>query len=198
MGYKCDRCQANFFPDPLSSRCQQCPACYGLVKDEVQPMPCQGGCSAPAPVLPHCPPCPPTSCPQADRLKARLQEMEEWLQKPGCDARPDQSPMLGDVPRGDGLPSPYLLQGMGDTPSLHLGGAPHHPSADSLLPQGGVTCWVGARRSQVSAGLSVGDGVTERGRTAGAGHAFLCRTEHRRDTCTHEVLEQLAMGITGG
>ncbi|KAF1663167.1 Laminin subunit gamma-3, partial [Aptenodytes patagonicus] len=81
VGYKCDRCQANFFPDPLSSRCQQCPACYGLVKDE------------------------------ADRLKARLQEMEEWLQKPGCNARPDQSPMLGDVPRGDGLPSPYLLQG---------------------------------------------------------------------------------------
>ncbi|XP_009320455.1 PREDICTED: laminin subunit gamma-3, partial [Pygoscelis adeliae] len=47
----------------------------------------------------------------ADRLKARLQEMGEWLQKPGCDARPDQSPMLGDVPRGDGLPSTYLLQG---------------------------------------------------------------------------------------
>ncbi|XP_035754132.1 laminin subunit gamma-3 [Egretta garzetta] len=81
VGYKCDRCQANFFPDPPSSRCQQCPACYGLVKDE------------------------------ADRLKARLQEMEEWLQKPGCDTRPDQSPMLGDAPRGDGLPSPHLLQG---------------------------------------------------------------------------------------
>uniref|UniRef100_A0A8C3KAX5 Laminin subunit gamma 3 n=1 Tax=Calidris pygmaea TaxID=425635 RepID=A0A8C3KAX5_9CHAR len=39
VGYKCDRCQANFFLDPPSSRCQQCPACYGLVKDEVQP-PC--------------------------------------------------------------------------------------------------------------------------------------------------------------
>ncbi|XP_042642814.1 laminin subunit gamma-3 isoform X4 [Tyto alba] len=81
VGYKCDRCQANFFPDPPSSRCQQCPACYGLVKDE------------------------------ADRLKARLQEMEEWLQKPGCDARPGQTPILGDAPRGDGLPSPHLLQG---------------------------------------------------------------------------------------
>ncbi|NWX81279.1 LAMC3 protein, partial [Alca torda] len=81
VGYKCDRCQANFFPDLPSSRCQQCPACYGLVKDE------------------------------AERLKARLQEMEEWLQNPGCDARPGQSPMLGDVPRGDGLPSPHLLQG---------------------------------------------------------------------------------------
>ncbi|XP_071622239.1 laminin subunit gamma-3 isoform X2 [Heliangelus exortis] len=78
VGYKCDQCQANFFPDPPSSRCQQCPVCYGLVKDE------------------------------ADRVKARLQEMEEWLKKPGCDA---QSPMLGDAPRGDGLPSPHLLQG---------------------------------------------------------------------------------------
>ncbi|XP_053940479.1 laminin subunit gamma-3 isoform X2 [Cuculus canorus] len=81
VGYKCDRCQANFFLDPPSSRCQQCPVCYGLVKD------------------------------QADQLKARLQEMEEWLQKPGCDAHPGQSPMLGDVPRGDGLLSPHLLQG---------------------------------------------------------------------------------------
>ncbi|NXS51981.1 LAMC3 protein, partial [Brachypteracias leptosomus] len=81
VGYKCDQCQANFFLDPPSSRCQQCPACYGLVKDE------------------------------ADQLKARLQEMEEWLQKPGCDAHLGQSLMLGDAPRGDGLPSPHLLQG---------------------------------------------------------------------------------------
>ncbi|NXK28940.1 LAMC3 protein, partial [Arenaria interpres] len=81
VGYKCDRCQANFFLDPPSSRCQQCPACYGLVKDE------------------------------ADRLKARLQEMEEWLQKPGCDAHLGQSLVMGDAPRGDGLPSPHLLQG---------------------------------------------------------------------------------------
>ncbi|NXK10373.1 LAMC3 protein, partial [Herpetotheres cachinnans] len=91
VGYKCDRCQANFFPDPLSSRCQQCPACYGLVKDE------------------------------ADQLKARLQEMEEWLQKPGCDARPGQSPMLGDAPRGDGLPSPHLLQGARTTLLVQVG-----------------------------------------------------------------------------
>ncbi|KAJ7407545.1 Laminin subunit gamma-3 [Pitangus sulphuratus] len=81
VGYKCDRCQANFFLDPLSSHCQQCPACYGLVKDK------------------------------ADQLKARLQEMEEWLQKPGCNAHPGQSLMLGDAPRGDGLPSSHLLQG---------------------------------------------------------------------------------------
>ncbi|XP_062496916.1 laminin subunit gamma-3 isoform X1 [Pezoporus occidentalis] len=81
VGYKCDRCQANFFPDPPSSRCQQCPACYGLVKDE------------------------------ADQLKARLQEMEEWLQQTGCDARPGQSLMMRDAARGDGLPSAHLLQG---------------------------------------------------------------------------------------
>ncbi|NXF90538.1 LAMC3 protein, partial [Eubucco bourcierii] len=81
VGYKCDQCQANFFLDPLSSRCQLCPACYGLVKDE------------------------------AAQLKARLQQMEEWLQKPGCDARPGQSLLLADVPRGDGLPGPHLLQG---------------------------------------------------------------------------------------
>ncbi|XP_061867634.1 laminin subunit gamma-3 [Colius striatus] len=81
VGYKCDQCQANFFLDPLSSRCQQCPACYGLVKDET------------------------------DRLKIRLQEMEEWLQKPGCDTHLGQAPVLRDGPRGDGLPSPHLLQG---------------------------------------------------------------------------------------
>ncbi|NXJ87875.1 LAMC3 protein, partial [Corythaixoides concolor] len=106
VGYKCDQCQANFFPDPQSSRCQQCPACYGLVKDEVQPTSCRGGHSTLAPALPHCPP---VSHLQADRLKARLQEMEEQLQKPGCDTHPGQSPM--DAPRGDGLPSPHLLQG---------------------------------------------------------------------------------------
>uniref|UniRef100_A0A674HHN3 Laminin subunit gamma 3 n=1 Tax=Taeniopygia guttata TaxID=59729 RepID=A0A674HHN3_TAEGU len=91
VGYKCDRCQANFFLEPLSSRCQQCPACYGLVKDE------------------------------AERLKARLQEMEEWLQKPGCDARPGQSAMLGDAPRGDGLPSPHLLRGAWATLLVQVG-----------------------------------------------------------------------------
>ncbi|KAM7033792.1 laminin subunit gamma-3 isoform 1-T1 [Acridotheres tristis] len=91
VGYKCDRCQANFFLDPLSSRCQQCPACYGLVKDE------------------------------ADRLKARLQEMEEWLQKPGCDSHPGQSAMLGDASRGDGLPSSHLLRGAWATLLVQVG-----------------------------------------------------------------------------
>ncbi|NXE09516.1 LAMC3 protein, partial [Lophotis ruficrista] len=108
VGYKCDQCQANFFLHPPSSRCQQCPACYGLVKDEVRAVPCRGACSVLAPALPHRPP---ASRPQAERLKARLQEMEEWLQTPGCDAHPGQSLTLGDAPRGDGLPSPHLLQG---------------------------------------------------------------------------------------
>lgn len=39
-----------------------------------------------------------------------------------------------------------------------------------------------------------GDGE---GEGSQGGHAFLCRTEHRRDACTREVLEQLVMGITG-
>ncbi|KFO92517.1 Laminin subunit gamma-3, partial [Buceros rhinoceros silvestris] len=74
VGYKCDQCQANFFLDPPSSRCQQCPVCYGLVKDE-----------------------------------------------PGCNGHPGQSPMLGDAPRGDGLPSPHLLQGARATLLAQIG-----------------------------------------------------------------------------
>ncbi|NXL95306.1 LAMC3 protein, partial [Alectura lathami] len=81
VGYKCDRCQANFFPDPPSSRCQPCPACYGLVKDG------------------------------AEQLRTKLQEVEQWLQGPGCDPHPGQAPVLGDAARGDGLPGKHLLQG---------------------------------------------------------------------------------------
>ncbi|NXX94100.1 LAMC3 protein, partial [Centropus bengalensis] len=90
VGYKCDQCQANFFLDPPSSRCQQCPACYGLVKDKVR------------------------------ALKAKLQEMEEWLQKPGCDTHLSQSLVLGDAPRGDGLLSPHLLQGAREALSVQV------------------------------------------------------------------------------
>ncbi|GAB0198623.1 laminin subunit gamma-3 [Grus japonensis] len=91
VGYKCNWCQANFFPDPPSSRCQRCPACYGLVMDK------------------------------ADQMKARLQEMEEWLQKTGCNAHPGRSPMLGDVSWGEGLPGPHLLQGAQATLSVQVG-----------------------------------------------------------------------------
>ncbi|KAM8796644.1 laminin subunit gamma-3 [Eudromia elegans] len=36
VGHKCDRCQANFFPDPAGAGCRQCPACYGLLRDEAE------------------------------------------------------------------------------------------------------------------------------------------------------------------
>uniref|UniRef100_A0A8C3PCE1 Laminin subunit gamma-3 n=1 Tax=Chrysemys picta bellii TaxID=8478 RepID=A0A8C3PCE1_CHRPI len=36
VGYKCDRCEVNFFYAPEQSLCQECPICYGLVKDEVR------------------------------------------------------------------------------------------------------------------------------------------------------------------
>uniref|UniRef100_A0A8B9CVZ2 Laminin subunit gamma 3 n=1 Tax=Anser brachyrhynchus TaxID=132585 RepID=A0A8B9CVZ2_9AVES len=91
VGYKCDQCQANFFPNPPSSRCQPCPSCYGLVKDG------------------------------ADRLKAKLQEVEEQLQTPGCDVHPGQSLVLGDAPRGDGLPGRHLLQGARAALSVQVG-----------------------------------------------------------------------------
>uniref|UniRef100_A0A493T5K2 Laminin subunit gamma 3 n=1 Tax=Anas platyrhynchos platyrhynchos TaxID=8840 RepID=A0A493T5K2_ANAPP len=91
VGYKCEQCQANFFPDPPSSRCLPCPSCYGLVKDG------------------------------ADRLKAKLQEMEERLQTPGCDVPPGQSLVLGDAPRGDGLPGRHLLQGARAVLSMQVG-----------------------------------------------------------------------------
>ncbi|XP_062446944.1 laminin subunit gamma-3 [Rhea pennata] len=55
VGRKCDQCEANSFPDPPSSGCRECPACYGLLRD------------------------------QAERLEAALQDAEERLQKPGCD-----------------------------------------------------------------------------------------------------------------
>lgn len=37
MGYKCDRCQDNFFLTAGGTRCQECPSCYALVKEEVSP-----------------------------------------------------------------------------------------------------------------------------------------------------------------
>ncbi|XP_061460229.1 laminin subunit gamma-3 [Rhineura floridana] len=83
VGYKCDQCEANYFYDPRSNQCQECPICYSLVKEE------------------------------ADRLKAKLTEMELWLQKPNC-GRPRAhyySAVLGEAPRGDTLHNRYLLKG---------------------------------------------------------------------------------------
>ncbi|POI28520.1 hypothetical protein CIB84_007730 [Bambusicola thoracicus] len=91
VGYKCDRCQANFFPDPPSSSCQPCPTCYGLVKDGVE------------------------------RLRMKLQEVEEWLQAPGCELRLGQPPAMGDESRGDGLSTQHLLQGAHAVLSAQVG-----------------------------------------------------------------------------
>lgn len=35
VGYKCDRCQENFFLAADGTRCEECPTCYALVKGEV-------------------------------------------------------------------------------------------------------------------------------------------------------------------
>lgn len=35
VGYKCDRCQDNFFLVDGDAGCQECPTCYTLVKEEV-------------------------------------------------------------------------------------------------------------------------------------------------------------------
>lgn len=37
VGYKCDRCRENFFLTAGGTHCQECPSCYGLVKEEVSP-----------------------------------------------------------------------------------------------------------------------------------------------------------------
>lgn len=35
VGYKCDRCQDNFFLGDGNTGCQECPTCYALVREEV-------------------------------------------------------------------------------------------------------------------------------------------------------------------
>ena len=48
VGYKCDRCQDNFFLTASGRQCQECPSCYALVKEEVSPPrlgPAQAGCA---------------------------------------------------------------------------------------------------------------------------------------------------------
>lgn len=48
VGYKCDRCQNNFFLTASGTQCQECPPCYALVKEEVSPPrrgPAQAGCT---------------------------------------------------------------------------------------------------------------------------------------------------------
>uniref|UniRef100_A0A672HJQ3 Laminin, gamma 3 n=1 Tax=Salarias fasciatus TaxID=181472 RepID=A0A672HJQ3_SALFA len=38
VGYKCDKCELNYFHDRETHQCEECPACYGLVKKQVSPM----------------------------------------------------------------------------------------------------------------------------------------------------------------
>uniref|UniRef100_A0A8C2YQQ2 Laminin subunit gamma-3 n=1 Tax=Chinchilla lanigera TaxID=34839 RepID=A0A8C2YQQ2_CHILA len=82
VGYKCDRCQDNFFPTEGGAHCQECPPCYGLVKEEVA------------------------------KLKARLTLMEGWLRGSDCSSPWGPLDILqGEAPRGDGYQSRHLLPG---------------------------------------------------------------------------------------
>lgn len=35
VGYKCDKCELNYFHDRATHQCEECPVCYGLVKKQV-------------------------------------------------------------------------------------------------------------------------------------------------------------------
>lgn len=37
MGSRCDQCEENYFYNRSWPGCQECPACYRLVKDKVRP-----------------------------------------------------------------------------------------------------------------------------------------------------------------
>ncbi|XP_047556856.1 laminin subunit gamma-3 isoform X2 [Lutra lutra] len=82
VGYKCDRCQDNFFLTAGGTRCEECPSCYTLVKEE------------------------------AAKLKARLTLMEGWLQRSDCGQPWEPLHILqGEAPRGDVYQGHHLLQG---------------------------------------------------------------------------------------
>lgn len=82
VGYKCDRCQDNFFLTAGGTRCQECPTCYTLVKEE------------------------------AGKLKARLTLMEGWLRGSDCGGPWGPLEVLqGEAPRGDVYQGHQLLQG---------------------------------------------------------------------------------------
>ncbi|XP_021446264.2 laminin subunit gamma-3 isoform X1 [Oncorhynchus mykiss] len=54
VGYKCDQCELNYFHNRATHQCEECPVCYGLVKEE------------------------------AGKLKARLQDLEKLLARFDC------------------------------------------------------------------------------------------------------------------
>ncbi|XP_074871196.1 laminin subunit gamma-3 [Carettochelys insculpta] len=79
VGYKCHQCQVNFFYAPPRAECQACPVCYSLVQEE------------------------------ADKLTAKLQELEVWLQRPDCSSPGTHYAVLGEEPHGDRLQPGYQL-----------------------------------------------------------------------------------------
>ncbi|XP_015264966.1 PREDICTED: laminin subunit gamma-3 [Gekko japonicus] len=81
VGYKCDQCEENYFLDPESSRCKECPICYSLVKEK------------------------------AGKLKDQLTTMELWLQKPDCSRHKAHYAMLGEAPWEGSIHSRYLRKG---------------------------------------------------------------------------------------
>uniref|UniRef100_I3MHP0 Laminin subunit gamma-3 n=1 Tax=Ictidomys tridecemlineatus TaxID=43179 RepID=I3MHP0_ICTTR len=83
VGYKCDRCQENFFLTADSTRCEECPTCYALVKGEVA------------------------------KLKARLTLMDGWLQGSNCGPWGPLDILQGEAPRGDIYQGHHLLHGTG-------------------------------------------------------------------------------------
>lgn len=35
VGYKCDKCELNYFQNRATHQCEECPVCYGLVQKQV-------------------------------------------------------------------------------------------------------------------------------------------------------------------
>lgn len=59
MGYKCDKCELNYYHNRATHQCEECPMCYGLVKDK------------------------------AKKLRVHLQDLEKLLARFDCRGRRD-------------------------------------------------------------------------------------------------------------
>lgn len=57
VGYKCDKCELNYFNSRATHQCEECPVCYGLIKE------------------------------QAEKLRTRLQDLEKLLAHFDCRGR---------------------------------------------------------------------------------------------------------------
>lgn len=64
VGYKCDKCEMNYFHNRATHQCEECPVCYGLVKK------------------------------QAEKLQTRLQDLEKLLAQFDCRGRFGRQPHL--------------------------------------------------------------------------------------------------------